>query len=59
MKNRARKKLLSMRRKVRSQFVKDTLRGVAEAKAGKLFRYRFNDEDRTWLDMAPVGREFR
>lgn len=59
MKNRARKKHLAMRRKLRPQFVKDTLRGLAEAKAGKLLLYRFIDEDRAWLDMVPVGREFR
>ena len=59
MKNRTRKKHLSECRKLRSQFVKDTLRGLAEAKAGKLSRYLFSDEDRAWLDMVPVGREFR
>lgn len=59
MKNRTRKKLLSMRRKLRPQFVKDTLRGLAEANAGKLSPYCFNDEDRAWLDMVPVGREYR
>ncbi|MGK5064669.1 hypothetical protein [Janthinobacterium lividum] len=57
MKNRARKRQLVMRRKSRTQFVVDTLRGLAEAKEGKLSRYCFNEEDRAWLDMVPVGRE--
>ena len=58
MKNRTRKKHLTKARKLPTQFVKDTLRAMAEAKAGKLKPYKFNSEDRAWLDMAPVGREF-
>ena len=45
-------------RKLPGQFVRDTLRAKAEAEAGKLTRYQFNAEDRAWLNMAPVGREF-
>jgi hypothetical protein len=56
MKIRTRKKRLMQRR--RSQFIQDTLKGLAEAKAGQLSPYFFNSEDRAWLDMRPVGREF-
>lgn len=58
MKNRTRKKQLTKARKLPTQFVKDTLRAMAEAKAMKLTPYKLNSEDRAWLDMAPVGREF-
>lgn len=62
MKNRTRKKHLaehaSRARKLPAQFVSDTLRAKAEAEAGKLTRYQFTTEDRAWLDMKPVGREF-
>lgn len=58
MKIRARKKQLQLQRLRRSQFVRDTLRGRAEAKEGQLSPYMFNSEDRAWLDMLPVGREF-
>ena len=56
MKIRTRKKRLMQKR--RSQFFRDTLRDLAEAKAGRLSRYIFNSEDRAWLNMYPVGREF-
>jgi hypothetical protein len=40
MKNRTRKKRLSQSRKLPAQFVKDTLRALAEATAGKLIPYK-------------------
>lgn len=52
--NRTRKKQLMQRRL--SQFTRETLQGLAEAKAGQLSRYIFSTEDRAWLDMHPVGR---
>ena len=58
MKIRARKKQLQMQRLRQSKFIRDTLLGLAEAKKGALSSYTFNSEDRAWLDMAPVGREF-
>jgi len=62
MNNRTRKKHLlehaARARKLPVQFVVDTLRAKAEAEAGKLTRYQFTAEDRAWLDMKPVGREF-
>jgi hypothetical protein len=62
MKNRTRKKQLAKQftssRKLPAQFVNDTFRGKAEAEAGQLMPYRFTVEDRAWLDMKPVGREF-
>jgi hypothetical protein len=42
MKNRIRKKNLYSRCKLPKQFVKDTLRALAEAKAGKLSPYNFS-----------------
>ncbi len=46
MKNRNRKKQITKARKLPTQFVKDTLRAMAEVKAGKLTPYKFNSEDR-------------
>jgi hypothetical protein len=40
MKNRTRKRQLSQSRKLPAQFVKDTLRALAEARAGKLMPYK-------------------
>ena len=56
MKIRTRKKQLNRRR--RSQFIKDTLQGLAEAKSGQLSRYIFNSEERAWQDTKPAGKEF-
>ncbi|OFJ47556.1 hypothetical protein BA896_023390 [Janthinobacterium lividum] len=43
--------------------MKDTLRALAEAKAGKLTGYEYGPfemtaEERAWDSMAPIGREF-
>lgn len=54
MKIRARKKQLQLQRLQRSKFIRDTLLGLAEAKKGLLYPYVLNNEDRAWLDMAPV-----
>lgn len=63
MKNRIRKKNLYSRCKLPWQFVKDTKRALAEAKAGKLTPYKYGrytptPEERAWERVAPVGREF-
>lgn len=58
MKIQVRNKRLQLQRRRRSHFIQDTLRGLAEAKQGQLSPYIFNSEDRAWLDMPPIGREF-
>lgn len=45
MKIRHRKKCLQRQRRRRSNFVRDTLQGLAEAKAGLLAPYVFGTED--------------
>lgn len=45
MKIRVRKKQLERQRMRRSQFVKDTLRGLYEVKQGQLSPYIFSSED--------------
>jgi len=63
MKNRTRKRQLDWRCKLARQFVKDTLRTLAEAKAEKLTACNYGPlemtaEERAWDSMAPTGREF-
>lgn len=58
MKIRTRNKRLQLQRRRRYHFIQETLRGLAEANEGQLSPYTFNREDRAWLDMRPVGREF-
>ena len=63
MKNRTRKRLLDWRCKLPRQFVKDTLRALVEAKAGKLTAYDYGPlemtaEERAWDSMEAMGREF-
>lgn len=57
MKIRHRKKRLQRQRRRRSNFVRDTLQVLAEAKAGLLAPYVFGTEDYAWQDTQPVGRE--
>lgn len=45
MKNRTRKKQLSIVRKSRSAFVKSTLRGLLESRAGKFSPYMFGSDN--------------